>query len=77
VLALVIDAPLMFGLGFVGVLAGFGYWPSAAIGAGLYSSLGTFVTGRSFGLIASEWILRTLQSIPATRRLLSSHTENA
>ena len=76
-LAIVIDAPLMFGLGFVGVLAGLGYWPSAAIAAAAYSSLGTFVAGRSFGLIASEWILRTLQSIPATRRLLSSQTKNA
>ena len=76
-LALLIDVPVMFGLGFLGVLAGFAYWPSAAIAAMSYSSLTTFVMGRTFGLVASEWILRTLQSLPATRRLLSSRTENA
>ena len=76
-LALVIDVPVMFGLGFLGVLGGFAYWPSAAIAAVSYTSLATFVTGRTFGLVASEWILRTLHSLPATRRLLSSRTENA
>lgn len=76
-LAIAIDAPAVFGLGFVGVLAGFPYWPSAAIAAISYSSLATFVTGRTFGLVASEWILRTLQSMPFARRVLSSRTENA
>jgi hypothetical protein len=40
-------------------------------------SLATFLTGRPFGLVASEWILRTLQSLPGTRRPLFSRTENA
>ena len=70
-LAIFIDAPLMLGLGGVGLLAGFGYWPSAAVAAVAYSSLATFFTGRTFGLVASEWMIRTLQSMPATRRLLS------
>lgn len=72
-----IDVPLMLGLAFAGVLAGFAYWPSAAAAALTYSSLSTFFIGRSFGLVASEWILRTLQSMPGTRRLLSSRTESA
>ena len=76
-LAVAIDAPVMLGLGFAGVFAGFAYWPSAAIAALSYSSLATFFFGRSLGLVASEWILRTLQSMPGTRRLLSSRTENA
>ena len=42
-----------------------------------YSSFATFFTGRTFGLVASEWICRTLQSLPGTRRQLSSRTENA
>jgi hypothetical protein len=75
--AVALDAPVMLGLGFAGVLAGFAYWPSAAIGAVLYSILATFFLGRTFGLVASEWILKTLQSLPSTRRLLSSRTENA
>lgn len=75
--AVAIDAPLMLGLGFAGVLAGFSYWPSAAVAAVSYSSLATFFIGRTFGMAASEWILQTLQSLPSTRRLLSSRTENA
>ena len=76
-LAIAIDTPAVIGLGFIGVSAGFPYWPSAAVAAVSYWSLGTFFTGRSFGLVASEWILRMLQSMPGARRLLSSRTENA
>ena len=76
-LAVTIDAPVMLGLGFVGTLAGFSYWPSAAVAAVSYSSLATFFIGRTFGMAASEWILKTLHSLPSTRRLLSSRTENA
>ncbi len=75
--AIAIDASVVLGLGYLGTIAGFGYWPSAAIAGIAYSSLATFFTGRTFGLVASEWILRTLQSLPGTRRLLFSRTENA
>jgi transcriptional regulator with XRE-family HTH domain len=76
-LAIAIDVPVVLGLGYACVLAGFRFWPSAAVSGLSYSSLATFFTGRTFGLVASEWILRTLQSLPGTRRLLSSRTENA
>ena len=76
-LAIAIDASLALGLGFVGILAGFAYWPSAAIAGVSYASVGTFFLGRPVGLIASEWILKTLQSWPSARRLLSSRIENA
>jgi transcriptional regulator with XRE-family HTH domain len=76
-LAIAIDVPVVLGFGLVGRLAGFGYWPSTAIAAVCYSSLATFFVGRSFGLVASEWTLRMLQSMPGTRRLLSSRTEHA
>ena len=76
-LAIAIDASLVLGLGFVGVLSGFAYWPAAAIAGVSYTSIGTFFLGRSAGLAAAEWILKTLQSLPGTRRLLSSRTENA
>ena len=75
--AIAIDASVVLGLGYLGRVGGFGYWPSAAIASVAYSSLATFLTGRTFGLLASEWILRTLQPLPGTRRLLSSRTENA
>jgi transcriptional regulator with XRE-family HTH domain len=76
-LAIAIDASLVLGLGFVGVLSGFAYWPAAAIAGVSYTSIGTFFLGRPAGLAAAEWILKTLQSLPGTRRLLSSRTENA
>ena len=75
--AIALDAQVVLGLGYVARVWGFAFWPSTAIAGLAYSSLATFVTGRSFGLVASEWILRTLQSLPGTRRLLSSRTENA
>lgn len=59
------------------VFAGFGFWPSAALVALGYSVLGTALLGRSFGLVAWEWIVKTLRSMPATRRLVSSRAESA
>ena len=76
-LGIAIDASVTLGLGAVGVRAGFGYWPSAAIVGLAYAGIGTFFFGRPLGLSASEWLLKTLQSLPGTRRLLSSRTENA
>jgi transcriptional regulator with XRE-family HTH domain len=72
-----IDGSVMLGLGFAGLLAGLPYWPSTAVAAVSYSSLTTFFIGRSFGLVASEWILKALHALLGTRRLLSSRTENA
>lgn len=76
-LGIAIDASVVVGLGFGGRMAGFAYWPSAAVAGLSYSSLGTFFFGRPFGLVASEWIIRTLQALPVGRRSLSSRTENA
>jgi hypothetical protein len=76
-LAIGIDAALAFGLGFIGSRSGVGYWPAAAIAAVSCASIGTFFLGRPVGLVASEWIFKTLQSWPGTRRLLSSRAENA
>jgi transcriptional regulator with XRE-family HTH domain len=76
-LGIAIDAAVVLGLGFSGRLAGLAYWPSAAVAALTYSSLGTFFFGRPLGLIASEWAFRTLQAMPVGRRSLSSRTENA
>ena len=72
-----IDANVVIGIAYVAGAAGFGFWPSTAIGGFAYSSLATFFMGRTFGLVASEWILKTLQSMRGARRVLSSRTENA
>ena len=77
IIAIGIDVPAMLGLAIPGVLLGFSYWPSAVAAAVAYSSLGTVILGRSFGLVVSEWVLRTLRSFPATRRLVSSRAESA
>jgi transcriptional regulator with XRE-family HTH domain len=77
IVAVVIDLQGMAGLGFCGVLAGFGYWPSTAIAAVSYSALGSLFMGRSFGLLASEWIFRVLRAFPVTRRSLASRAQNA
>lgn len=75
-LAVVLDATVVLGVAYFARMAGLAYWPSAAIAGLVYSSLATFVSGRAFGLVGSEWILRTLHSLPRARRLLS-RTENA
>jgi hypothetical protein len=75
-MAITLDASVVLGVAYLARMAGLAYWPSAAVAGLLYSSLATFVSGRAFGLAASEWIFRTLQSLPGARRLLS-RTENA
>ena len=75
-LAIALDTSVVLGVTYLATLAGLPYWPSAAVAGLFYSSLATFVNGRAFGLVASEWILRTLQSLPSARRPLS-RTENA
>jgi transcriptional regulator with XRE-family HTH domain len=77
ILGIVIDAVAMFGPGCVGLLLGVNYWVATAIAASAYSLAGAAFLGRSFGLVASEWLLRTLGGRPATRRLVSSRAQNA
>jgi hypothetical protein len=76
-LGIAIDASIVLGLGFSGRIVGASYWPSAAVAGLSYSSIATFVFGRPFGLVASEWAIKTLQSMPVGRRSLASRTENA
>jgi hypothetical protein len=77
IVGVALDLPAMFGLGFAGVLLGFSYWPSTAVFAVCYSILATAFLGRSFGLVAAEWIFRTLGTMRGARRLLSSRAQNA
>jgi transcriptional regulator with XRE-family HTH domain len=77
ILGVAIDLNAIFGLAIVGVLLGFPYWPSAAVASICYTVITTSLAGRSFGMVASEWLIRTLKSLPATRRLVSSRVESA
>jgi hypothetical protein len=77
ILGLAIDALAMLGAGGVGLLLGAGYWGPTAIAALAYSLAGTAFLGRSFGLVASESLLRALGGMPAARRLASSRAQNA
>jgi hypothetical protein len=75
IIAVAIDLTAMAGFGYLGVLAGFSYWPSAAIASVSYSLLATAFIGCSFGLVSSEWLIRIVKSVPMTRRLTSSRAE--
>jgi transcriptional regulator with XRE-family HTH domain len=75
IIGIAIDLNAMAGLAFLGRVAGLSYWPSVALASISYSLLGTSLIGRSFGLLASEWVIRALKSVPVTRRLISSRAE--
>jgi len=72
-----IDLMAITGFGFLGMLLDFGYWPSMGVGAAAYTVLATALIGRSFGLLASESLIRVLSAFPVTRRLVSSRAESA
>ncbi len=77
ILGVALDLTTMLGLGAAGRHLGFGYWTSTALVAVCYSVVATACLGRSFGMIASEWILRILGSMRGTRRVLSSRAQSA
>ena len=77
IFGMLIDTAAMFGLASVGRMLGLTFWPALALGSMFYTLLATSLTGRSFGLTASEWLLRTLRSMPAARRLASSRAHIA
>jgi transcriptional regulator with XRE-family HTH domain len=66
-----IDLEAMASLSFVGGWLGYTFGPSLAVAAVVYSLAGSVFIGRSFGLVASEWIIRGLKSLPRARRLVS------
>ena len=77
IFAMLIDTAAMFGLATLGRLLGLTFWPALALASMSYTLLATSLTGRSFGLITSEWLIRTLKSMPAARRLASSRAQSA
>jgi transcriptional regulator with XRE-family HTH domain len=72
-----IDLAVIVWVTFCAVLAGSAFWPSMAVIALVYSVLGSVLVGRSFGLVASDWVVKTVRSMPGTRRLVSSRVESA
>ena len=77
IFAMLIDTAAMLGLATAGRLLGLAFWPALALASMSYSLLATSLTSRSFGLITSEWLVRTLKSMPAARRLTSSRAHSA
>jgi transcriptional regulator with XRE-family HTH domain len=75
IMAIVFDLKVVFGLGGLAVLLKLDFWPSLGLSAVAYSVFSTAIAGRSFGLVVSEWLLKTLKSWPATRRLVSWRVE--
>lgn len=76
-LAVGIDIGLPVGIALLGLLVHFGFWSSLAMAAIAYHAAGVFVTGRTFGLILSDWCMKTLRLRPAGRRLVSSRVETS
>ncbi len=76
-LAAALDLFAILILAAAGALLRVGFWPSLAVAALSYNLAGTLVSARGFGLIASEWLIRTISSMPAARRLISSRVEGA
>jgi len=72
-----LDLTAMLGLALTGGLFGVSHWVTGAVSAVAYSTLATAVLGRSFGLVAAEWLFRMLGAMPATRRLWSSRAQSA
>ena len=77
IIGVTIDLNAMLGLGLAGKLLGLDYWVTTAAVAVSYSAVATSFLGRSFGVAAAEWLLRTLKSLPSVRRLQSSRAQNA
>ena len=71
VLACLFDLLVALSLNRLAVVFGAPFWTSLALIAISYSAGSTVLAGRSFGLITCDWILRTVRSIPAARRLVS------
>ena len=55
-----------------GISLGVPPWPALAMSSIGFSVLATSLAGRSLGLMAAEWLIRTIKSFPAARRLISS-----
>jgi transcriptional regulator with XRE-family HTH domain len=75
ILAIIFDLKVVFGAAALAVLLKFDFWPSLGLSAVTYSVASTAIVGRSFGLVVSEWMLRTLKSWPVARRLVSWRVE--
>lgn len=72
IIGVAIDLVAMLGLGYLGVLLGFGFWSSTAVASISYTLLASAFLGRSFGLVSSDWLVRTVKLLPSARRLVSS-----
>ena len=77
ILAVLFDLTAMLALARVGMLLNEGFWPSFASSAVAYTSIATLLAGRSFGLIAAEWVIKTVRSFADSRRLVSSRVHGA
>jgi transcriptional regulator with XRE-family HTH domain len=76
-LAIAIDLGLSLGISLLGLLVHFGFWPSLAVSAVAYHAAGVFVSGRTIGMIVSDWAMKTLRLRPIGRRLLSTRAETS
>jgi transcriptional regulator with XRE-family HTH domain len=77
IIGVALDLQVTLGAGLAGRLLGLDYWVTTAVAAVAYSTLATMFLGRSLGIAAAEWLLRTLKSLPSARRILPSRAQSA
>jgi len=76
-LAVGIDLGISLGISWLGVVLHLHFWPSLAVSAIAYHAAGVFLTGRTLGMILSDWSMKTLRLRPGGRRLVSTRAETS
>ena len=76
-LAVGIDLGVPVGISLLGLLVHFSFWPSLAVSTVAYHAAGVVISGRTIGIIMSDWCMKTLRLRPIGRRLLSTRAETS
>jgi transcriptional regulator with XRE-family HTH domain len=78
IIAAIFDLAVALLYAYSGVLLGFPFWTSLALGAVTYNTVATLFSTRGFGLRVADSLIRVVNTMPALRRLpVSSRVERA
>src|SRR4051812_27668906 len=72
ILAATVDTIAIFSMTEVALLLRAPFWPALAIAGIAYGLAGTLFSAKGFGLMASEWLIRITNAMPAAKRRLVS-----
>ena len=71
-LAVGVDLGLPLVVSSLAVFVHLHFWPSLAVSTVAYHAAGVFLSGRTCGMMLSDWSMKTLRLRPAGRRLVST-----